>query len=841
MQHLVQRVRLTAFLAASIAAATGDGSVLAQEPAETATAAPAQEEALPVSLRGLEDAGGFTLYVNEEPLVTNEFEWSAEGAYEGRSTLSYGGQQVEYALRIESDESGLWTRIEYRSPVSDGDATREKGTFTVTARNKVNDEERTESDELKPGHVLFENFNPALMALPVRAYDAEKGGQQEVPTLVIPGGGVSTKVKFLETVERNVGGRVQPFRRFVYEFPGLEIFPWVDETGRLCLAEVPDQHSSYVRDGYEVLLQKPIEDPLLSRAEHEVVEELDVKVPMRDGIELSTDLYRPQGEGPFPLVHIRTPYKKEMQAMQARYYARRGYAVAVQDVRGRFASPGEWEPFVNEALDGYDSIEWLAGRPWCNGKVGMIGASYLGWVQWLAASQNPPHLVCIIPNVAPPDPFFNIPYEYGTFFLQGAIWWAEVVESEATADISGTTLLEIFDREYSELLRSLPVIDLDKKVLGGENRYWRNWILHSTRDEYWESACHLDKLAEARIPAFHQSGWFDGDGIGTKLNYLAMASHGHPHQKLVLGPWGHTDTATRKLGDIDFGPQAIVDLQTAYLRWFDRWLKGVDNGIEREPLVSLFVMGTNEWIHGNTYPLEGTRLDKWYLGGGGKANTSKGDGTLSRSIPAADSPPDRYVYDPADPTPAPIAFVDDEKTKDLEGEERKNAVEAYQGQVLERREDILVYTSEPFAEPYTFAGPLSATIYASTSAKDTDWFVTLDEVTAEGEIHSLGYGRLRARYRGGMKTTELLEPDEIVEYHLDLWQSAATIPKGARLRVEIASAYFPMFSRNLNTGGHNETETEFVSATQTILHDAAHPSHVLLPRIPARETPAKDE
>jgi len=189
-----------------------------------------------------------------------------------------------------------------------------------------------------------------------------------------------------------------------------------------------------------------------------------------------------------------------------------------------------------------------------------------------------------------------------------------------------------------------------------------------------------------------------------------------------------------------------------------------------------------------------------------------------------------------DPTPAPIAFVEDEETRVLEGEEREKAVEAYHAKVLERRKDILVYTSEPFTEPYTIAGPLSATLYAATSAKDTDWFVTLDEVTSEGEIHSLGYGRLRARYRNGVKTTELLQPDAVVEYQVDLWQIAGTVTKGARLRVEIASAYFPMFSRNLNTGGHNETETEFVSATQTILHDAAHPSHVLLPCIPAKQT-----
>ncbi len=812
-------------------------TIVASAAAQTDTeVVPSPQAPPPISLRGPEDSGTFTLYANEEPVITCEFTWSAEGAYEGRSKLSIAGQHAEFSLRIEPDESGLWKRIEYRSPVADIDATRQGGKCTLEMKNKAQGKEESRTEELKPGHVLFENSNPALMSLAVRAYDMAKGGEQEIPTLAIPGGPIDAKVRFVEKLERTIDGKVCTFSRSVYDFMGLEIFPWTDEQGRLYLAEVPSQHSTYVRDGYEVLLQKPIDDPLLSRAVYEVVEERGVHVPMRDGVGLSTDLFRPKDQGKYPLVHIRTPYKKEMQEMVARYWARRGYAVAVQDVRGRFASEGEWEPFVNEARDGYDSIEWLAKQEWCDGKVGMIGASYLGWVQWLAASQNPPHLVCLIPNVAPPDPFYNIPYEYGAFFLQGAIWWAEVVESEATADITGGTLLKIFDREYDQILRSLPVIDLDKKIFGKENRYWRNWILHPTRDSYWESACHLDKLGKAAIPAFHQSGWFDGDGVGSKLNHLAMAAHGHPHQKLVLGPWGHTDTATRKLGDFDFGPKAIIDLQSAYLRWFDHFLKGVDNGIEREPLVSLFVMGTNDWLHGNTYPLEGTRFDPWYLGSGGKANTSGGDGSLSREEPGADSPPDHYVYDPADPTPAPIAFVDDETTKDLKGEERDKAVEAYHGKVLERRQDILVYTSEPFAEPYTFAGPVSARLWATTSGKDTDWFVSLDEVTAEGEIYSLARGRLRARYRNGVKTTELVEPDQIVEYHIDIWQTGVLMPAGSRLRVEIASAYFPLFSRNLNTGGHNETETEFVSATQTILHDAAHPSHVLLPAIPPPAT-----
>ena len=262
----------------------------------------------------------------------------------------------------------------------------------------------------------------------------------------------------------------------------------------------------------------------------------------------------------------------------------------------------------------------------------MIGGSYVGWVQWWAARERPPHLVTIIPNVSPPDPFYNLPYEHGAFFTWGAIWWADILESNATADISGAALGTIGDKKYGQLLKGLPVIDLDKTVLGKVNPYWRTWIEHPVDDAYWARANFLDQLKNVNIPAFHQSGWYDGDGIGTKLNYLAMKAAGHANQKLIVGPWGHTDQATRRIGDRDFGPQAVIDLQRDYLRWFDYWLKGVDNGILKEPLVKIFVMGSNKWLEGNTYPLPDTQFQKWYLASGGHANTSKGDGRLTPQV-----------------------------------------------------------------------------------------------------------------------------------------------------------------------------------------------------------------
>ncbi|MCP4257707.1 MAG: CocE/NonD family hydrolase [Planctomycetes bacterium] len=563
-------------------------------------------------------------------------------------------------------------------------------------------------------------------------------------------------------------------------------------------------------------------------------EERNVEVPMRDGVNLFTDIYRPDEKGRFPVILVRTPYKKEKFESIAHSYTKRGYVVAVQDCRGCFASVGIWEPYINEPEDGYDTIEWLAGQPWSTGKVGMIGESYLGSAQWWAARERPPHLVTIIPNCSLPDPFYNIPYEYGVLAMLESMGWLNGLET---------------DVELGGDIRPLPVIDLYKPVVGRDDPIWRKWLEHPVNDEYWEQANFLDHLEDVRIPVFHQSGWFDADGIGTKLNYLRMASHGHPYQKLIMGPWGHTPYASRRVGDLDFGPKAAIDLPQEYMRWFDYWLKGIDNGIVNEPLVRIFAMGSNKWLEGNAYPLERTRFQKWYLSSGGAANTSTGDGLLLTEVPAADSPPDRYTYDPGDPTPAPCFFElpgadegNHEKItpltqyvgKSLENLELR---QAYHDKIARSRRDILVYTSEPLTRPLTFAGPIEGVLYASSSGRDTDWFMRLMEVDKKGKIFELVEGKIRARYRRSTKKAVFLNPGEVYKYDIDMWQTGITVPVGHRLRVEVASASFPVFSRNLNTGGHNEKDTDYVPAEQTIYHNTKYPSHVLLPVIPDADEP----
>lgn len=349
-------------------------------------------KALPASLAGFSDEGIFHLYVNEEPLVEIKFKWEKEGKFSNTSRLSLAGQSVTTIIKIETDKDGRWTKIIQKSPQGTMKFTRKGSIVTRTFK------EKTVTIELKEGAVLFENFSPALISQSLRAYDKSKSGKQTLPLFIIPGAMEKATLELKEEVERSVAGKDIRFKKFLYGLPGVDITLWVDNEDKLYLADVPAQNAAYVRDGYEILLQKPVTDPLLSKPEFEIIKDRNVEIPMRDRIKLRTDIYRPKVKGKLPVILTRTPYKKEMVELQARYYARRGYVFAVQDCRGRFSSPGIWEPFVNEPQDGCDTIEWLASQPWSNGKIGMIGGSYMGWVQWWAAREQPPHLVTIIPK-----------------------------------------------------------------------------------------------------------------------------------------------------------------------------------------------------------------------------------------------------------------------------------------------------------------------------------------------------------------------------------------------------------------------------------------------------------
>lgn len=795
-------------------------------------------------LSNLDDSAIFKLYIRETLLGTFTNSIDIKGNYHRKAIISMAGQSTEYYMNITPDSYGDWEIIKIENP--------SLGTFYVrrsgnTAKSKIKG--RYFEAEIPRNYIFYDDYGILLESVMLKKYDMEKKGKQTFQRFRIPEmlqineKKISIELEFLEERTKFVNGKQQRFRIFNYKIFGTSAEYWVDQDSRIYLIHEKVTQTAAVRQGYEELLNFKTDTRDICQAKKTVA------IPMRDGIKLATDLYFPEisqndNHKKFPVILIRTPYKKEMSELDALNWAKSDYICAVQDVRGRFASGGIWEPFVNEATDGYDSVEWLAVQEYCDGKIAMIGSSYLGWVQLQTAVLKPPHLVTIIPNVVPPDPFFNFPYENGTFLILGTLAWVDVIEREATDDITGEKILNTFNYKNDLAFRHLPVIDLDKKILGKQVPYWRKWIQHHTNDQYWEKANYLDRLKNLEIPVFLQSGWFDGNSIGTKLSYLQLTKSKSKAVKLIIGPWGHSDKATTYANEQEMGDEAGIDLFDLYKRWFDYWLKGIDTGIMDEPLVQLYAINSHCWLKGDTYPLPGTQFIPFYINSSRGANTPYRDGSLQRVPPVIEPSPrvcketskdktskdktskdyDEYVYDPGIPTPSPLYVF-------------KYKGEAVYNNILKARKDILVYNSPPLEEPITVVGPVSMVLYASSSAADTDWFVSWAIIQPNGKIFPLTQGAIRARFRNSVRKPELLEKNMVYEYKIDLWHTGITLAKGSIIHIEITSAAFPFYSRNLNTGGLNETETEYVKATQRIYHSPKYPSHLLLPVIKPENHP----
>lgn len=572
----------------------------------------------------------------------------------------------------------------------------------------------------------------------------------------------------------------------------------------------------------------------ISPASHEVVEELNCSAPMRDGIELKLDLFRPTAEGRFPAILQITPYGKSGQAARARRFAARGYAVVNVDSRGRFESGGEWDPFSPlHKTDGYDLVEWIAKQPWCSGSVGMYGLSYMGWTQWWTATQAPPALKAIVPEVAPPDHFLNAPYQNG-ILVCWAVDWAGTMSGRMPHS-AGPGPYGGFAVKREEAYRQLPYIDFDKSRNYLQTDWWRKWIAQNTSGgDYWKAIAYQtpENYARVQVPTLAISGWFDANFPGTPANYLAMKEHGGTQAarrpRMVIGPWEHIINSRREAAGIDFGPQAIIDWDGYVCRWFDFHLKGINNGVLEDPPIYLFVMGRNEWRTATDWPIPGTQFTKYFLHSGGKANSSSGDGMLRLDAPGEESP-DHYTYDPDDPTPS-AGFTNGH----IDGP-RDIATSA-------ARQDVLVYTTAELTGDVEIIGPITARLYAATSTRDTDWMLRLSDVHPDGRALFLAEGVMRARHRdperqGAFNAERLstIEPDQPYDYTIDFWRPTGNrFSRGHRIRIEISSSYYPYYLRNLNTGDDNlGLTTKSVIARQTIYHDRERPSHVVLPVIPA--------
>lgn len=569
-----------------------------------------------------------------------------------------------------------------------------------------------------------------------------------------------------------------------------------------------------------------------SQPVHEVRFLYDQRVPMRDGVTLSADVYLPRGNGPFPTILFRTPYENgaERFIQWGLWWARRGYAAVAQDCRGKYESEGVFYAYTHEAADGYDTLDWLAAQPWCNGRIGTWGRSYGGLYQWLLAPLGHPNLICMAPHVIMDDYFMDYHYVGGAFQLTLSLLAAIVFTTTFATAMSGSA--DLFNNR--RFLRQLPLIDLDVHAIGKRIPFWRDWLTHSTYDDYWRALSTLGQYPRIDVPIFQQCGWYDAYPSSTLRHWAAMTRAGKSerarrHQKVLMGPWSHAAPEGSRMGELDFGPAADVRVPEVELRWFDHWLKEIDTGFMAEPPLQLFVMGENAWRGEHEWPLARTRFTPYYLHSGGRANSLFGDGTLTPDPPGTE-PPDRYDYDPERPVPS---LGGNNSTGQWTALAEEPIIPGPVDQrPIERRDDVLVYTSPPLERDLEVTGPVELVLYAASSARDTDFTAKLIDVFPNGYAMNVTEGIIRARYRHSLERPELLAPDEVQEYRLQLYATSNLFRRGHRLRVDISSSNFPRFARNLNTGEDVATGTRMQVARQTVLHSSRYPSHILLPVIP---------
>ena len=571
--------------------------------------------------------------------------------------------------------------------------------------------------------------------------------------------------------------------------------------------------------------------------------ETNLPATMRDGAVLYADVYRPDGPGPFPTVLQRTPYDKSgplaTGMLDPLKVAQNGFALVIQDTRGRFTSEGEFYCFVDDIEDGYDTVEWAASQPWSNGRIGMVGASYVGATQWLAATTRPPHLVTLVPNVTASNYHDGWTYQGGAFELAFNVSWTlnqlTLANFPTQAKAKGIpqdrqpSLLKAVDG-MTDAYRSLPLKDLPD-LKDGLAPYYYDWLAHPDFDDYWKKLCIEDQHSNITTPALHIGGWYDIFLGGTIRNFLGMRKSGATEdarrgQKLIIGPWEHSAKGGSMVGSHYFGVAAdanALGLDDIHLRWYDHWLNGVDNGILSEPPVKIFVMGDDVWRDEEDWPLARAQDTRFFLHSGGKANSRHGDGSLGVEGPG-DEPADVFLYNPADPVPTVGGALCCNPYFAANGAFDQNDIEA--------RADVLVYSTPPLEREVEVTGPVTVTLWAATSATDTDFTAKLVDVCEDGCARNLTDGIIRARYRNSMSHPEPVEPGTPVCYTIDLWATSNVFKAGHRIRLEISSSNFPRFDRNTNTGNLIAADSELKPALQTVLHAGQHASYVTLPIVP---------
>lgn len=559
----------------------------------------------------------------------------------------------------------------------------------------------------------------------------------------------------------------------------------------------------------------------------------DVPVPMRDGTVLRADVYRPQADRKFPVIVERTQLGRgeggsHQCPATGRFLAPRGYAYVAQDVRGAYGSEGQFYYGRNDAWDlnrdGFDSIEWAAEQPWSNGNVGMSGTCGTGMTEYHVAPTRPSHLKTLFVMIGGAHRnYFYRSNVYRLSMQRGMAFWMQLMQLQHETAPPGmeairARLKKAFEdpEEMESWFRHLPLKSFPPAESMG--KWFFEALDYPEEGPYWWATDVSCKFDEIEVPIFHVGGWFDF-ALDVTLRYFSgiqrkgRSEHCRKVQRLIVGPWGHLNVGGRQGGVLDFGPQASLDFDSLRLKWYDYWLKGIHNDVLDGPPVRLFLMGDNRWIEMETWPPEDVRYEPLYFReGDGEGSVSLNNGRLSFEQPRGAERPDNYTYDPKDPIPSLASDIDSFPMD-------------YRS--LENR--MLTYTSGPLEQPLTVVGPVKAVLFGLTSALDTDWVVRLCDVWPDGRSVSVCDGVLRARYRNSSEHEELVAPNQIYRFEVDMWATAQTFLPGHCIRAQVTSSDFPRYDRNLNTGGPFGEEVCGRVALNTIFHDAMRPSHVVMP------------
>ena len=554
--------------------------------------------------------------------------------------------------------------------------------------------------------------------------------------------------------------------------------------------------------------------------------EQNVAITMRDGVTLRANLFRPAESGPVPALVLRIPYNKDAAQTYVyahpAWYARHGYAVLVQDSRGRYASEGEFYPLRQDGEDGFDTIEWCAAQPWCDGKVGTYGFSIPGINQLLAAHLRPPALRTAIPAFYPSGMHDGFLYVGGALSLATLAQWAVVIAGDAAirkGDLDTLPELVAADQLSGNWHPGTPLKETPFFTTPGSLPFIADYLAHPAQDDFWQEWDLPSRLGEIDIPCLHVSGWYDSFIAKTIESYESLSAAARAEHRLLVGPWYHIPW-TQQVGAVDYGWEARNFVDDYQIAWFDAQLKGDRSKLDALPMVRIFVTGANEWRDYDAWPLAGTATENWYLHSAGRANSLSGDGALSRQAPGEEGA-DFFIYSPE----APV--------ESLGGHSCCLPDRAPMGPAdqrpVEYRNDVLVYTSAPLEAPLFIAGGVNAVLHAASSALDTDFTVKLCDVAPDGTAINITEGIIRARYRESLEREVMLEPHRIYEFAIGAGVACHRFEAGHRVRVEVSSSNFPHFDRNPNNGKPFGEDDVLVTASQTVFHDSARPSHIQLP------------